>query len=241
VNVESSSVQFGRKVIPFQVQRSTRRRTVAITVDPAGGVLLTAPADTSIARLDDVVHSKATWILERLRRVGRVEPAPPAREFVSGESFRYLGRQYRLKVVRRAEAVAARLERGWLVVPIARGADQGAAVRAALVDWYMAHARRRLPERVELWHTKVGVELPRVVVRAQKKRWGSCDAKGNLRLNWRIIQAPMRLVDYVIVHELAHRVEENHTPAFWALVGRVLPDADKRREALRQLGAKLEW
>ena len=105
----------------------------------------------------------------------------------------------------------------------------------------MDHARQRLPERVALWHTKVGVPLPNVLVRDQKKRWGSCDSKGNLRFNWRIVQASMRLVDYVVVHELAHLVEENHTAEFWSIVGRTLPDSDRRREDLRLIGWRLEW
>ncbi len=75
----------------------------------------------------------------------------------------------------------------------------------------------------------------------QLKRWGSCDSRGRIRLNWRIIQAPMRLVDYVVVHELVHLLHKNHTKEYWALLGRVMPDYEKRREELRRIGPRLEW
>jgi len=236
---ESSSVQFGQTAIRYAIQRSGRRKTVAITVDPTAGVLVTAPEDTSVRRLDDVVHGKAIWILDRLKNARRVEPRSP-REFVSGESFHYLGRQFRLRTVHHEEAAEPKLERGWLVVRVEPSA-QAAEVRAAVTGWYVQHARERLPERAEIWHRRVGVPLPEVLVRGQKKRWGSCDASGRVRINWRIVQAPMRLVDYVVVHELVHLTHENHTPAFWSLLGRVLPDYDRRKEDLRRAGPAYEW
>ena len=131
------------------------------------------------------------------------DPPPAPREFVSGESVLYLGRHYRLKV-HGGETGAAKLRGGWLHVPAPRGAERTEHVRTALVAWFRRHAAARLPERVAAWRAKAGVELPRVVISDQRKRWGSCDRNGTIRLNWRIIQAPMRLIDYVVVHELIH-------------------------------------
>ena len=241
---ERSSVQFGRTRIKYRIERSNRRRTVAVAVDPAHGVMLTAPEDVSVERLDRVVHDKARWIVERLRLVDQPEAPLPEREFVSGEGYLYLGRHYRLKVLRGQGLGEAKLIRGRLTVAVQRGLNdrqREQVVREALEGWYRAHAIQRLPERVERWYRRVGVKRPTVLIRSQQKRWASCDAKGHLRINWRIIQAPMRLVDYVVVHELAHLRHPGHTKAFWALVGRVLPDYESRREALRRLGARLEW
>jgi len=105
------------------------------------------------------------------------------------------------------------------------------------VAWF----RGRLPERVEAWHAKAGVPMPRVIVASQQKRWGSCDHSGTIRLNWRIIQAPMRLVDYVVVHELVHLRHRGHGRDYWQAVGRVMPDYERRRRDLRERGAFLVW
>ena len=100
-------------------------------------------------------------------------------------------------------------------------------VRAALVAWFRRHAAERLPERVAAWRAKAGVGMPHVVIADQQKRWGSCDRNGTIRLNWRIIQAPMRLVDYVVVHELVHLRHPGHGREYWQAVGRVLPDYER--------------
>jgi predicted metal-dependent hydrolase len=234
--IERSEVRFGLTTIPYLVTRSHRRGTVSIAIDPAMGVLLTAPQATPIARLDRVVHDKARWIVERLRR-GPVERAA-AREFVNGETFLYLGRQYRLRIAVGAVPRVA-LTGGWLVVTVPVGG--AAAVRKAVVTWYRHHAAERLPERAAIWAKKMGVAAPVVLIRDQRRRWGSCDPKGNLRFNWRIVQASMRLVDYVVAHELVHLAHRKHTAAFWAALGRVVPDYEARREALRGMGARLEW
>ena len=215
---------------------------MAVRVDPGGGVLLLAPENYPTNRLDEVARRKAGWIVQRLRWIGaNGVPAAP-REFVSGESVMYLGRHYRLKVLP-GEAGEAKLRGGWLHVPAPAGAGAGRRdhVRAAVVSWLRRHAAERLPERVGMWRLKAGVEMPRVVISDQKRRWGSCDRSGTIRLNWRIIQAPMRLVDYVVVHELVHLRHRGHGRDYWQALGRVMPDYERRREDLRARGVGLAW
>ena len=241
--MERSEIHWGRTTIPYAIQRSARRRTVGVTVAPPGAVVLTAPPKISVQLLDAVVRSKARWISARLRLVHPSEPRPASREFVSGESFLYLGRQYRLAVGTHEGAPGVRLERGRLQVTLAslRDAELRAdAVRALLVRWYWSHAQARLEERAQWWARRVGLDEPRVRVRNQHRRWGSC-APGVLRFNWRIVQAPVSLVDYVVVHELTHLLHDDHGKAFWAALGRALPDYEVRRAALRRLGPSLDW
>lgn len=162
---------------------------------------------------------------------------------MSGETFRYLGRQHRLRVEWGNE-VGVRLLEGRLVVTTTQPASAVAgpgAVRTALVDWYRACARRRLRVLAERLAPAVGVPVPRLLVRDQYRRWGSCDAMGTLRLNWRIIQAPMRLVEYVVAHELVHLRHPDHTTPFWAALGRVMPDYERRRDELREAGGTFDW
>ena len=242
---ERSVVQYGTTPIPYTILRSSKRKTVSIAIDPDQGVLVTAPKDTPVARLDQVVRSKASWIAERTRRISSLPPPPPDRQFVSGESFEYLGRHYRLKVHRGGQnGPVVRLARGWLVVDLPGRVDASevpSRARTALVGWYKQHAAERLPERVAEWAKKIGVPEPEVVVREQRKRWASCDKTGVLRFNWRIVQAPMRLVDYVVAHELVHLVHADHTAAFWRRLGRAMPDYEIRRARLKEIGRGYEW
>lgn len=95
--------------------------------------------------------------------------------------------------------------------------------------------------RLSIWRERTGLAPAGVLIRSQESRWGSCDPKGVLRFNWRIVQAPLRLIDYVVAHELAHLLHPGHTPDFWAALGRIMPDYEERREALRRLGDRLVW
>ena len=238
---ETSTVTWGETRLPYTIRRSARRKkTVAVTVDPAGCILVVAPERLATDRLDAIVTRKAKWIVRRIRDVEGHGPPLAPREFVSGESVMYLGRHYRLKVHSDGSG-AAKLRGGWLHVNAPSGAQQAGHVRAALVSWFRSHAAARLPERVAAWRAKAGVPLPRIIIADQQKRWGSCDQRGTIRLNWRIIQAPMPLVDYVVVHELVHLRHRGHGRDYWQAVGRVMPDYERRREDLRACGVGLAW
>lgn len=238
-SVEHSEVQFGRTLIEYDIRRSSKRRTVAVTIFPAGNIILTAPTGASVERLDRVVHQKARWITSRLRSVRPFAQAAPQKEFVSGDSFLYLGRQYRLRVLAGPEEV--RLDGGRLVVRALEGRGRAHRIRALLVAWYRARAEAWLPARAELWAERMGMPAPTVLVREQELRWGSCSANGVVRFNWRVIQVPARLVDYVVAHEVLHLRHPGHTKAFWSALGSVLPDVDLRRASLRGFGGRVDW
>lgn len=249
---ERSTVVFGSTKIDFTVRRSTRRATVSIAVEAAGEVVVTAPNDTTLARLEGIVRKKALWIVERRRHRDELTPLPLAREFVSGESFRYLGRQYRLKVERVAAAPgvddavpgAVRLLGGYLRVGVPNSLqmlDQAAHVRVALVSWFQAKAADYLPDKLATWAHRVRVAVPHLIISDPPKRWGSASTAGIIRINWRAIQAPAALVEYILAHELVHLRHDDHSRAFWSALGRVMPDYDSRKDKLRALGPSLTW
>ncbi len=250
---EHSTVRWGTTTIPYTIQRSGRRATISLAIDPLDGLLVPAPAATPVPKLDAVVKGKARWVVERIRRSSERPPAVASREFVTGETFSYLGRAVRLRLVRatrtpapRAHDRTATLRGGWLYVTIPRVIDERHRVpyvRTALACWYEFHALERLPEIAARWATKLDIALPSAAVRVvtgQTRRWGSC-ANGVLRFNWQIMQAPRALVEYVVAHEVVHLRHEDHSPAFWATLGRAMPDYDARRARLRELGARWEW
>jgi predicted metal-dependent hydrolase len=243
-SAERSQVRFGNKTIGYEVQRSARRSTVSIAIDPKASVLVTAPPSASIARLDTIVHAKASWIVQRLKRQSDLPPASAQHEFVSGETFLYLGRQHRLRLDLDDEPRPLRLELGWLRVPIPRHLGhehRGGFVRAALIDWYTKRAAPRLSRCIEAWAGRLELNEPPMLLAEPSRRWGSASSAGVIRINWRIIQAPLSLVDYVLVHELTHLRHPNHTKEFWAALGRVMPDYEERKTRLRRLGPQLDW
>ncbi len=239
------TVMFGSAEFRYRVVKSDRK-TVGITVDPDRGVLVRAPAGYHGEPLSVVVRRKTPWILRRLSEIERIASRNGSKEFVSGESFLFLGRRLRLKVAGRQGReergrVSLRGRRLEVFVRGGRGETDPARIRIALREWYREQAARRIPGRVLTHAAKLGVNKPRVIVVGQKRRWGSCGKDGSLRINWRIIMAPTSVLDYVVVHELAHLVEPSHSERFWNFVRGVLPDYEHRREWLRVNGGSLEF
>lgn len=236
--IERSAIQFGNTTIPFDVQRSSRRKTVSLAVDAAGELTVTAPGEVPLARLNAVVRTKASWVLQRTKRASDRPPATPSKEFVSGETVLYLGRHHRLRVAADIGGATA-LRAGWLVVPGGGGDAEG--VRLAVAGWLRGRAERYLPGRLAYLCGRHGIQIPTMVLGDQRARWGSCDARGVLRINWRIVQAPVALVDYVLLHEITHLVHPAHGRAFWESLGRMMPDYERGRDRLRELGPALVW
>lgn len=242
--MEQSHVQYGHTRIRFRVQRSPRRKQVSLVVERSHRRLLVlAPVDVEVARLRALVRQRGAWVLAKLRHVRDAEVPATAHEFVSGEGFSYLGRSFRLRVREAAAPEPARLDGAWLVVTVRHLglAARRQAVRAAVIAWFKARAAERLPERLTRFVARLERSQPRLLLRDQARRWGSCSSNAELRLNWRIVQAPMRLVDYVVAHEAVHLVHRNHTAAYWSALAKLIPEVDARRAELRLRGSALVW
>ncbi len=235
------SVRFGDTTIEYEVRRSPRRRkTVEITVD-GGGVRVAAPARTPDSELRAVVRKRAPWILRHASEA-MLEAAP--KRFVSGETLPYLGRNVRMVVttgdVRWPEV---RLDHWRFRIVVPESMDDVVrfeSIRRAVVRWYRTRAVERLPASVERWWPRLGHgERSRVLIRDQRQRWGSCSPDGTLRFNWRAMMLVPALIEYIIVHELAHLTHRNHSPNFWGLLSKAMPDAQERRKRLREAGRTL--
>ena len=238
---ELGRVRFGDATIEYEVHRSQRRRkTVQITMD-AGRVLVAAPTDTPGSKLETIVHKRAPWIL---RQVPDPLVAPSKKRFVSGETLPYLGRNVRL-IVQPADVPSPRVRFDhWnfrIDVPARLDdADRYDGIRKVVTHWYRRRAELRLPEAVEIWRKRIGLpETPEVLIRDQRQRWGSCAPDGTLRFNWRVVMLPPALIEYVVVHELAHLRVSSHSTQYWDLVSSLLPDTQQRRQRLRETGRVL--
>ncbi len=204
-----------------------------ITVERDGSLTMTAPPQVKREQLERFARAKRQWVYEKLALRAEL-PEPSKKEFVGGEGFSYLGRSYRLQLVA-GEGVPLRLNGGRFQLR----RRQVHLAQRHFSEWYVSHAQVWLEERVGAWAERLGVEPTSVTVRDQGFRWASCGAGGRLYFHWKLIQLPPRLVDYVIVHELVHLTHEDHGRAFWAAVGRVIPDFEARRQSLLRTGANV--
>lgn len=223
---------------PVEVIRTDRKRSASIYLE-GDGVKVRVPKGLPDGRVRDLIARKSPWIKRKLKDAELKAPPKP-KEFISGETFSYLGRNYRLKVLS-GDAPSLKLIGGYLEASISGSSKtQEEEVRFLLVDWYRIHAQERLEEKTHRYARILQVEPNRVSIKDYKSRWGSCSTTGDIFYNWRIVMAPHRIVDYVVVHELCHLLEHNHSPAYWRHVERTLPGFRECREWLKQNSKRLQ-
>lgn len=220
----------------FEVRRSRRRRSVEITVDRGGELVLSAPADCPPATMADFVRAKRFWIYTKLAEKEALRAEPRRRRFVSGEGFPYLGRSYRLLLVDDDQEAPVKLEQGRFKL---RRGDAGRG-RELMIRWYAGHARPWIATRVRRWAGRLEVPPGEVTVQDLGYRWGSCGKGGRLYFHWRAILLPPRIVEYIVVHELVHLHEAHHTPGFWRRLERALPDFAQRKQWLAEHAGEID-
>ncbi|MDA9976130.1 M48 family metallopeptidase [Alphaproteobacteria bacterium] len=223
------------KDLSIEVVRTKRRKTASIKVID-GVVQAIVPEQLSDARVEGIIQKRTPWIRKKLREQSQaVTPKP--KEYVSGENFTYLGRNYRLKVLL-GENQQVKLKGGYLEVGLSKK-PRDEDIRKALVEWFEKQALKRLTEKTKRYSAIMGVSPNSISVRDYKSRWGSCSSSGEISYNWRIIIAPHHIVDYVVVHELCHLKHPNHSPTYWKSVKREIADYDVRRKWLKVHGTEL--
>jgi len=222
--------------LTYIIQKTAKRRKLTITVERNRSVVVHAPEGTSDEKIEQVVASKRQWIYEKIGHPQKYQdlPHPPGKELVSGESALYLGRQYRIEVVKTGLAEIQFAQR--FLIPAAQTSKRAEALR----EWYIDKAKEKIVPRVKQHARHLGVDVAGVKIVDNRYRWGSCTLNNNVNFNWRLIKAPMFVIDYVIVHELAHLIEANHTPRFWNIVRAQAPTMEKAKAWLKEHGQLLE-
>ena len=222
--------------ITYSVKRSSKRKKVTITIERDRTVVVHAPNHASDDAIARIIDAKRLWIYEKIRHSQKykVRPHPPGKELVNGESVLYLGRSYSIEVVEKGRESIHFDQRFLVPASLARRR------KGAMREWYIARAKERILPRVVKRARELGVSFGKARIVDNKYRWGSCTTRDNINLNWRLIKAPFFVVDYVIVHELAHLLEPNHTPRFWNIVRTQVPTVDRARGWLKEHGEILE-
>jgi predicted metal-dependent hydrolase len=221
--------------LQFTVRRSARRRTMQITVERTGELILSAPPDVGIDQLREFVGEKRFWIYTKLAQKDRLQRKVPRKEFVGGEGFLYLGRSHRLKIVD-SQDLPLKLTCGRFAL---RG-DALPHAREHFIRWYSERAQVWLAGRVAEYQSRMEVAPAGVKVQDLGYRWGSCGKGDWLYFHWKSILLPARIAEYVVVHETAHLHQPHHTPAFWLRVERVMPDYAQRKAWLAEHGIDVE-
>lgn len=222
--------------LSYSVRRSAKRKKLTITVERDRSVVVHAPSDATVATIERAVESKRQWIFDKLHHSQKYQvlPHPPGKELVTGESVLYLGRSYRIELVANGLAEIQLTRR--LLIPASIEKRRNGAMR----EWYVARANEKILPRVPPHARALGVEFNGAKIVDSRYRWGSCTAHDTVTFNWRLIKAPIFVIDYVIVHELAHLIEANHTPKFWNVVSAQIPRIEQARAWLRHNGELLE-
>jgi predicted metal-dependent hydrolase len=228
-------IQLGSHTVHYLLRHSARRSYGFMINDD--GLHVTAPRRSTQGDLDNAIRAKQRWILTKLfergeRRVMRGKQAPV--EWVDGAALPYLGFDVTLRLQEAARSHCVfDAEMRELRLGVAPGLEEW-QIRERVKLWFQGEARRLFGERLGLYAPRVGVSYNSFALSSAGTRWGSCTVAGNIRLNWKLIHYPLALLDYVVVHELAHLREMNHSPRFWAVVGEVFPDYDGAKAALKK-------
>ena len=221
---------------PFKIIRTDRVKSASIDVED-NLVKVTVPKNLSDERIEELIKRRVLWIKQKLALQASAIVSKP-KEYVDGEAFAYLGRNYRLKCANGTEE-SVKLKSGYLNVTTKNGKRNSEHIKAAIEQWYRTKALSRLIDKTKRYSAILKVEPTSINLKDYKAMWGSCSPKGVVSYNWRIILAPHKIVDYIVVHELCHLIEPNHSSKYWKQVRSVIPDYENSKEWLKNNGSSL--
>jgi predicted metal-dependent hydrolase len=228
----------------FRLVRS-RRKSVALVVEADGSLTVRAPLRLARKQIESLVAEKQAWV--RQKQAEALTRQPAVHQYAAGEEFWLLGRRYPLRLSSQGNGL--RFTGSEFVLSWGQAADVSRrdamatplrrdAIATLFTDWYRQQARQHLAERASLLAARHGFRFQRLGITSARTRWGSCSARGSLSFTWRLVMAPLEIIDYVVVHELCHLAHHNHGPEFWAAVAAILPDWAARRAWLKKNGGQ---
>jgi predicted metal-dependent hydrolase len=228
--VEQRCIDLAGKSVSYTLKRSSRRHSIGLRIDDRG-LTVAMPLRASEKWLHSVLQEKAGWVVEKLEDWQARKPA--AQPWVDGQLIKFLGEPFTLRVVASLFGAPPLLHGRQLFVHVTDSADQF-LVEQAVTQWYRHEAAVLFKQRAAHYAELMNVSPRAVKLSSARTQWGCCTARGSVSLNWQLIRMPLRLIDYVVVHELAHLIELNHSEAFWRIVRSACPDYTARRKELRQ-------
>ena len=239
--IGKNTTTIGNQTIVYTIKRSLRAKYVRLEVRPETGLTVVIPRSYKPDQILGLLKEKKRWITDKLASYSHIEQSRSNKSLKNGDSVPYLGRDLKVDIrLSEKNIESVNLERNRLVINQTTG-ENGANL--LLERWYRMQVAQLIEEKANEISTRMNLKYGRLAIRGQKTRWGSCSQKGNLNFNWKLIMMPEPVIDYVIIHELAHLKEMNHTKRFWLLVEQYCPQWRKQRKWLKdhamELNAKL--
>lgn len=220
--------------IPYQLERRSRR-TIGLKISTSG-LVVHAPKRISQTLLEHALLEKVDWIRKKLTQLAENQPEPLLWE--DGAELMYLGNHIILSLKQDSANRKPEFEHGVLHLRL-KSIDDADAIKSKVIQWYKKVALTDFARRLEIFSAKLGIPTPALYLSNAQSRWGSCNSKREVRINWRLLQAPPQIVNYVICHELAHLKQMNHSAKFWSVVESLQPDYKEAERALKQLSPQL--
>ncbi|MEF8847497.1 MAG: SprT family zinc-dependent metalloprotease [Candidatus Paceibacterota bacterium] len=238
-----NELHIGQITLPYEVTWSENRSTIGIELTSDKELIVKAPITANDGDIERVLENKKPWLLKKLSGLEERSSSPREKEFYSGEKLLYNGRRYRLKLdLKETDGVEVHLKDNLFIItaPESLGEDQRRKeIKNSLLNWYKKRAKNNFKKRTKRYARKLDIEKVEVNILDSSRKWGELKDEV-IALHWKLVLAPVKIQDYVIVHELAHFKHKNHTSGFWNTVGAVLPDYEERKKWLRLNSAKLE-
>jgi len=209
----------------------TKRKTIALQITDNANLIVRVPFEVSEQTIKNVIINHMDWIEKKKENILARDPKFVKKEFVKGEGFMYLGKYYKLSIVNKQNTPLVFNNNGFSLLR-----DYLPVAKKLFINWYKEKAYEKISERVEWYAKKRGFVYNKINITDANQRWGSCSPKRNLNFSWRLIMAPLPVIDYVIVHELVHLEERNHTKFFWSKVKMLIPDYEKYKDWQKRNG-----
>ncbi len=206
------------------------RKTISLEINKEGNLIVRAPRLAPQKWIDDFVREKETWIRKRQTQMQERKILP--KQFMPGEKFLYLGKKYPLFLTQ--EKAPLIFDEGFYISEM-----HLPKAKEHFVKWYKIQAKKEIIERVEGFSALADLKFNDIKITSAQRRWGSCSGRNNLNFSWRLIMAPIKVIDYVVAHELAHIAEKNHSKHFWNKVAEICPDYEPQKKWLKEHGHSL--
>jgi predicted metal-dependent hydrolase len=233
------TIQYGNTRLNYDIVYSNKRKNATLTVYPLKQIEISVPKTLPREHIQKLVKKKASWIIKQIVWFDSISQIDSTKEYVNGETFLYLGRQYRLSKDNVNGKALARISGKYLSVIHPENISKRAikkTTKAAIWQMYRLKSKEKISEIVEKFSKKLGVTMPAFTIKNQIQRWGSCTSKNQLIFNIRLVMAPVSQIEYVVAHEMCHIKIKDHSSKYWKLLRSIMPDYEIRKEALKNDG-----
>ena len=232
-----NTITIGTTQIDYNLKLTDRKKTIGLEIDLHEGLSVYAPKHLSINEIETSLHKKSKWIIKKIDKIAEIRKNLSKKEFLPGEKFLLRGRNYRLSVIRKENVIPyLEFKMGKFIAEIPKNLPEGDyefILRPLFLEFYFKKAQQIVNERINKYATYLDKKPEKVRVKELKNKWGTCTGKNSISINWRLVFAKTSIIDYVVVHELCHLKNKNHSKKFWKQVETILPDYKNSKEWLR--------